>query len=76
MALGVSGVSSAYVGESAERKRGLGKLEEAMIRDLQENAHGAAARQAPLIISLLILTPLWLSSAGVFIPVSPVVLPT
>jgi predicted membrane protein (TIGR00267 family) len=82
IALGMSGVSSAYISESAERRRALGKLEEAMIADLQESAHGEAARgvplliavvngAAPLLISLLILVPLFLSSAGVKLPASP-----
>ena len=82
IALGVSGFSSAYVSESAERQHALGKLEDAMARDLQESAHGEAARQvpfiialvnglAPLVISLIILTPLWLAKAGVSMPVSP-----
>jgi len=82
IALGVSGVSSAYISESAERQRALGKLEEAMISDLQESAHGEAARRvpllialvngsAPLVISLIILMPLWLSNAGIPLPVPP-----
>lgn len=82
IALGMSGLSSAYVSEVAERKRALEKLEEAMISDLEESAHGEAARLAPLlialvnglaplVISLLILTPLWLSNAGLRLPVSP-----
>ena len=82
IALGMSGVSSAYVSESAERKRALGKLEKAMVSDLQESAHGDAARyvpllialvngSAPLIISILILIPLWLSDAGIPLPLSP-----
>jgi predicted membrane protein (TIGR00267 family) len=82
IALGMSGLSSAYVSEVAERKRELEKLEGAMIADLQETAHGTAARwvpllvalvngAAPLFISLLILVPLWLSHAGVSMPVSP-----
>ncbi len=82
IALGMSGLSSAYISESAERKRALGKLERAMISDLQESAHGDATRWvpllialvnglAPLIISLLILLPLWLSLAGVALPVPP-----
>ena len=82
IALGMSGVSSAYVSESAERRRALGELEEAMVSDLQESAHGEAARwvplliafvngSAPLVISLLILIPLWLASAGIAMPVSP-----
>lgn len=82
IALGMSGLSSAYISESAERKRALGKLERAMISDLQESAHGDATRWvpllialvnglAPLIISLLILLPLWLALAGVALPVPP-----
>ena len=82
IALGVSGVSSAYVSESAERKHALAKLEEAMITNLQESAHGEAARLAPifialvnglapLIFSLIILIPLWLSNAGILLPLSP-----
>jgi predicted membrane protein (TIGR00267 family) len=82
IALGMSGLSSAYVSEVAERKRELGKLEGAMIADLRQSAHGEAARwvpllvalvngAAPLFISLLILIPLWLSQAGLPLPVSP-----
>ena len=82
IALGVSGLSSAYLSESAERRRALKKLEDAMISDLQESAHGEAARwvpmlvalvngSAPLLISLLILLPLWASRAGIAIPVPP-----
>lgn len=82
IALGMSGMSSAYISEVAERKRALDKLEEAMITDLQESAHADAARWvpflialvnglAPLVISLLILTPLWLSNSGVAMPFSP-----
>ena len=82
IALGVSGVSSAYVSEVAERKRALGKLEDAMITDLGDSAHGEAARGvpllialvngfAPLAISLLILIPLMAANAGFVLPVSP-----
>ena len=82
IALGMSGISSAYVSEAAERKRALGKLEEAMVSDLAESAHGEAARwvplfialvngSAPLILSLLIITPLWLSKAGFILPLPP-----
>ncbi|MFT4942253.1 MAG: putative membrane protein (TIGR00267 family) [Paraglaciecola sp.] len=82
IALGMSGVSSAYVSEYAERQHALGKLENAMIRDLQDSAHGKAARwtpiivalvngSAPLLISLLILSPLWASAAGLSSPLQP-----
>tara|TARA_R110002072_G_scaffold172728_3_gene327020 strand:+ start:46712 stop:47296 length:585 start_codon:yes stop_codon:yes gene_type:complete len=82
IALGMSGFSSAYISESAERKRALGKLEDAMIQDLHESAHGEASRWvpllialvnglAPLVISLLILMPLWLSKSGFLLPLPP-----
>ena len=82
IALGMSGMSSAYVSEAAERKRALGQLEGAMVADLRDTAHGEAARRvplliavvngsAPLFISLLILIPLWLAAAGVPLPLPP-----
>jgi predicted membrane protein (TIGR00267 family) len=82
IALGMSGVSSAYVSEYAERKRELEKLEEAMISDLHDTAHGEAARGVPLLIglvnglapftiSVLILIPLFLTRAGIILPISP-----
>jgi len=82
IALGMSGLSSAYISEAAERRRDLLKLEEAMVTDLQESAHGQAARRvpvlialvngmAPLSISLLIILPLWLFQIGVPLPLPP-----
>lgn len=85
IALGMSGLSSAYISEAAERRRELLKLQEAMIADLQQSAHGVAARWVPLLIalvnglapaliSLLILIPLWLAKYGVPLPTSPLYL--
>jgi predicted membrane protein (TIGR00267 family) len=82
IALGMSGLSSAYISEAAERKLALDKLEQAMITDLQDSAHGEAARLAPwvvalvnglapLLISLLILLPLLLAHRGMQLPISP-----
>ncbi|MEH6503776.1 MAG: hypothetical protein V7682_07755 [Cycloclasticus sp.] len=82
IALCMSGLSSAYISESAERRRVQAKLERAMISDLGESAHGYATRWvpvwialvnglAPLIISLLILAPLWLAVAEVPLPIPP-----
>lgn len=79
IALGVSGVSSAYISESAERRRALTRLETAMATDLLDSAHGEAARtvpvlvalvngSAPFLISLVILLPLWLERAGLPLP--------
>ena len=72
IALGMSGVSSAYISEAAEKQRELKDLEKAMVTDLGKSAHGQAARllplfiafvngMAPLAISLVILLPLWLA---------------
>ena len=71
IALGMSGLSSAYMSESAERKRAIQALEHAMVADLGESAHGVAARYvpvvialvngvSPLVIALIIIAPLWL----------------
>lgn len=79
VALGVSGLSSAYISEAAERGRELKELEEAMVRDLSESAHGQASRLAPWLIgvvngmapflfSLLIISPMWLAQAGWAMP--------
>jgi len=79
VALAVSGLASAYVSESAERAKELRELEQAVVGDLQDTAHGRAARLvplliatvnglAPLLIALFIMTPLWLEQAGVVLP--------
>lgn len=81
IALGMSGVSSAYISEAAERRRELLQLQDAMMTDLRQSAYGDAARWvpmlialvnglAPLLISLLIISPLWLAQLGVALPVS------
>lgn len=81
-ALGMSGVSSGYVSEAAESKHNLEKLEQAMITDLEDTNFGTAMRRipwiiaiingaAPFLISIVILIPLFLSNAGVSLPVSP-----
>lgn len=72
IALTVSGISSAYISESAEKKQELKELEDAMVSDLQESAHGQAARfmpfivavvngMAPLVFALIIMMPLGLA---------------
>ena len=82
VALTVSGLVSAYVSESAEREKELKELEQAVVGDLEDTAHGRAARLvpfliamvnglAPLLMALLIMTPLWLSQRGVPLPLEP-----
>lgn len=73
IALGMSGLSSAYISEAAERRRELQELEAAMITDLGAAAHGQAARLIPLLIALvngctpllvglLTISPIWVST--------------
>ena len=83
IALGVSGLSSAYISESAERRRDLRSLEEAMAGEsLQNSSHGRAARLvpvyvaavnglAPFVTALLITAPLWMAHWGLVLPLSP-----
>jgi predicted membrane protein (TIGR00267 family) len=82
VALGVSGVTSAYLSESAERRRSLSDLEGAMLTSLSDSEHGSAARlvpwlialvngAAPVLMALLIMTPLWLALGGVPLPLPP-----
>lgn len=83
IALGMSGLSSAYISEAAERRRELRELEEAMLEDLNASAHARAARlvpvlialvngMAPFLISLLIMAPLWLEYFGISVKPSPI----
>jgi predicted membrane protein (TIGR00267 family) len=83
VALGVSGLSSAYISESAERKQELDGLRAAMVDSLDNSAHEQAARLAPMVVALvnglspfaiaqLILLPIWLAKAGVPLPASPI----
>ncbi len=82
IALGISGVTSAYLSEAAERRRWLGELEQSMGIELSGSAHGLAARMvpwliagvngaAPVILSVVIITPLWLARGGVGLPLMP-----
>ena len=74
IALGFSGLSSAYISESAEQRAELQALEAAMVTDLGGSSHDLAARWGPwlvalvnglgpLLISLVILLPLLLPTA-------------
>ena len=82
VALGISGLTSAYLSESAERQRALAELEAAMVSDLSDTAQGSAARvlpwlvalvngAAPVLMSLIIISPLWLANAGMPLPLDP-----
>lgn len=85
IALFVSGFSSAYLSETAERRKELREMEQALLVDLKESHYGEASRYlplfiasvngfTPLLLSLLILSPLFLAYYGTAWPWSPFLL--
>ena len=75
IALFISGLSSAYLSEKAEREQELRGLEQALVVDLQDSDYGHASRYlpifvalvnglSPLLLSLVILSPLYLAEQG------------
>lgn len=81
-ALFISGLSSAYLSEKAERENELRDLEQALVVDLKESDYGRASRYlpllvalvnglSPLLLSLVILIPLFLAKQGCALPLSP-----
>jgi predicted membrane protein (TIGR00267 family) len=82
IALCISGLSSAYISESEERKKELADLESALVDDLSDSDFSRAMRWtpiwialvngfAPFLISLFIILPLWLAQFGVSLPLPP-----
>ena len=82
IALFMSGVSSAYLSESAERKKELQELEQAVLTDLEDSDFGDASRYvpvvvalvnglSPLLLSLVIISPLYFAQHGVVLTFSP-----
>lgn len=82
VALAVSGVSSAYVSERAERQHELATLQQAMLDGLDDSAHAHTARWAPVVIAMvnglapfllaqIVMLPLWLAHFGAWLPFSP-----
>lgn len=79
IALFMSGSTSAFISESAERRKEISELEGAMNKDLTDSLHGQAAKVipawvalvnglSPLLISLFIMSPLWFSLLGFQLP--------
>ena len=82
VALFISGLSSAYLSEKAEREKELQELEQALLVDLKETDYGKASRYlpilvalvngfSPLLLSLLILFPLFFAEKLHALPSSP-----
>lgn len=85
IALCMSGISSAYLSETAERQYELAELQRAMVTDLDSSIQRTATRVipvfialvnglSPLFFALLIIAPLWLAQAGLTISDSPIVM--
>ena len=85
LALGMSGISSAYISEAAERRRTLMELEKAMVTSLDESHHARAATWipwlvalvngiAPLLFALIIISPLWLAHSGMVLALDPLLI--
>lgn len=53
IALGISGMSSAYLAERAERRRDLKKLESAMLVDLKKSQFARASQFAIVVVALV-----------------------
>ena len=83
IALFISGLSSAYLSEKAEREKELRELEQAfLVVDLKESDYGRASRYlpmlvalvnglSPLLLSLVILLPLFFAEQCHALPSSP-----
>ncbi|MDX1347525.1 MAG: hypothetical protein R3189_04655 [Thiomicrorhabdus chilensis] len=74
IALFISGISSAYLSEKAEREKELHGLEQALVTDLKQSDYGQASRYlpvlvalvngfSPFVLSLLILMPLFFADS-------------
>lgn len=82
VALGMSGLTSAYISETAEQKKELRELEQAMLKNLDGSAYGQATRLlpfliaavnglSPLVISLIIILPIWAATLPLKLPFDP-----
>jgi len=83
VALLMSGLTSAYISESAEKAYELHELEKSMATSLEDSAHADAARLmpwlvalvnglSPLLLALLILVPLLLAQQQISVGLPPV----
>ena len=82
IALFISGISSAYLSEKAEREQELRGLEQALLTDLQDSDYGRASHYlpilvalvnglSPLLLSLVILSPLFIAEKGYTVLFAP-----
>lgn len=82
LALAMSGLTSAYMSEAAERAQTLAELERAMTTSLAQSAQARAARvipvlvavvngAAPLLVCVAVMVPLWLATHDLDLPIDP-----
>lgn len=82
IALSISGLTSAYMSESEERKKELVELEKALVSDLSDTEHKKATQWvpvlialvngfAPFLVSLFIILPLFMDQMGAPLPFPP-----
>lgn len=82
VALGMSGLTSAYISEVEEKKKELRELEQALVADLGDTEYGRATRLvpvlvaavngfAPFLISLIVIFPIWLGQYAIPMVVAP-----
>lgn len=53
LAMGISGVSGAFMAERAERRRDLRKLESAMLRNMEDTQFARASKVATLVVAVV-----------------------
>jgi predicted membrane protein (TIGR00267 family) len=79
IAMGISGMSGAYMTEKAERTKKLKELEKAMLKDMKESIHGKSHRFAsvfaaivdgisPAFAAMVVISPFFVSNFGIISP--------
>ena len=68
LAMGISGISGAYLAERAERKRDLRKLEMAMLKNLNDTHYARATQFASIIVAVVDGISPALSAAVLVVP--------
>jgi len=79
IAMGISGVSGAYMTEKAERTKKLKQLEKAMLKDMKDSIHGKSQRFAsifaaivdgvsPAFAAMIVISPFFVSNFGIISP--------
>ena len=76
IAMGISGISGAYMTEKAERTKKLKELEKAMLKDMKDSIHGKSHKFAsifaavvdgvsPAMAAMIVISPFFISNFGI-----------